>query len=120
MHKQVTISNSSFYLTLAGPVDTVPPVITNCPLATIMVTAPAGSNGAVATWNPITATDNDGASPTLTQSHRSGDFFPVGDTIVSYTFTDQSGNSAFCSFTVNVRIGRYTRNLFCMIYWRIN
>ena len=111
MHKQLTVSNSSSFIITAGPVDTVPPVITNCPGATIMVTAPAGSNGAVATWTPITATDNDGMSPRLTQSHRSGDFFQVGDTIVSYTFTDQSGNSAFCSFTVNVRIGKYTRNL---------
>ncbi|MEO0540870.1 MAG: HYR domain-containing protein, partial [Cyanobacteria bacterium P01_A01_bin.105] len=31
-----------------------------------------------------------------------GDFFPVGDTTVSFTYTDSGGNSASCSFVVTV------------------
>ncbi|XP_072013682.1 uncharacterized protein [Amphiura filiformis] len=89
---------------IAGVIDTAPPVISGCPVAPVIITAPMGSSGEIVSWNPITATDNDGVQPFLTQSHQSGSFFAVGETSVRYTFTDQSGNSAFCTFIVNVRV----------------
>ena len=52
------------------------------------------------TWMEPTATDNSNMVPTVTQSHQSGDSFPVGTMQVTYTFADQQGNEAFCSFDV--------------------
>ena len=34
------------------------------------------------------------------KSHRPGALFPVGDTEVSYVFSDSAGNQAECTFTV--------------------
>ncbi len=51
-------------------------------------------------WAAVTATDNCGA--TLVGSHASGDPFPIGNTVVTYTATDSAGNSSACSFTVTV------------------
>ncbi|PIK52768.1 hypothetical protein BSL78_10343 [Apostichopus japonicus] len=53
-------------------------------------------------WPPITATDNSGQPPAVDRSHNSGDQFPFGVTNVIHTFTDAAGNSAVCSFIVNV------------------
>ena len=52
------------------------------------------------TWTEPTATDNSDMAPTITQSHQPGDSFPVGTTQVTYTFADQQGNEALCSFDV--------------------
>ena len=60
-------------------------------------------------WEEPTATDNSGVQ-TLTSSHASGSLFPVGDTEVTYTSTDQSGNVANQTFTVTV-----TSMLICYI-----
>ena len=35
-------------------------------------------------------------------NHNPGDIFPVGNTTVTYTATDINGNTATCSFVVNV------------------
>src|SRR5690606_17722894 len=48
-----------------------------------------------------TATDNCGIASS-TATHASGDFFPVGTTTVTYTFTDSAGNSSICTFDVTV------------------
>jgi len=42
------------------------------------------------------------ANPTITYSHPSGSFFPVGNTIVTATVTDACGNTATCTFEVTV------------------
>ncbi|XP_072051710.1 hyalin-like [Amphiura filiformis] len=74
----------------------------------------------VGRWNPIQATDNSGAVPTVTQTHRSGDTFKLGQTSVTYTFRDGAGNSAECRFTVNVirweRVRRWTKRPKPVIY----
>ena len=81
--------------------DTIPPTITGCP-EPLTLPADAGSSTAIATWTEPTATDNSGISPTRLQTHRSGESFTVGQTDVTYIFTDQAGNAATCSFTVTV------------------
>ncbi|MFN8397615.1 MAG: HYR domain-containing protein, partial [Bacteroidia bacterium] len=59
-----------------------------------------GLCGAVASFS-ATASDNcPGATVSL--SHASGSFFPVGTTTVTATATDAAGNHATCSFTVTV------------------
>ncbi len=60
-------------------------------------------------WNDIAGTGNypaiiefDCVSTSMTAGYESGSLFPVGTTTVSYTATDNSGNSSSCSFTVTV------------------
>jgi len=54
-------------------------------------------------WTVPQATDNSGVTPTFEASGKNpGDVFPKGIYSVKYTFTDDSGNSAKCSFQVIV------------------
>ena len=62
-----------------------------------------GPSGAVATWTPPTASDLVDGEVTPTADHDPGDVFPLGETIVTYTATDQAGNSATAGFTVTAR-----------------
>lgn len=79
-------------------VDNQPPTI-GCP-ANVVETAASGQPGATATWPGPSVSDN--CSTTLSGSHTSGDFFPIGTTQVDYTVTDAGGLQAQCSFTVEV------------------
>ena len=94
----------------SGIIDNVAPVISNCP-AGASSTAATGEMSAIVTWVTPTATDNSGVAPQVVASHNSGDVFDVGSTEVTYTFTDGSGNSAVCQFTVTVTAGKSTRAL---------
>ncbi|MHC4937111.1 MAG: HYR domain-containing protein, partial [Planctomycetota bacterium] len=76
------------------------PVIVDLP-ADIALENDLGLCGAVATWTAPSSTDNC-AIATLTADAASGDLFPVGETTVTYTTTDLSGNSTTASFTVTV------------------
>ncbi|XP_038067480.1 mucin-19-like isoform X4 [Patiria miniata] len=82
-------------------VDRVPPVIT-CP---INVQQEAGINGNRVVWTPATATDNTLLTPTVTkvQGPDSGSVFTPGTTtVIVYTATDVNGNSASCTFSVEI------------------
>jgi hypothetical protein len=70
------------------------------PLSNVSVSNDAGQCGATVTWTAPTITDNC-SGVTFTQTHNSGDFFPIGNTTVSYTATDGI-NSTTSSFTVTV------------------
>ena len=50
-----------------------------------------GNASAIVNWAEPSASDNSG-NQTLTSSHESGTFFPIGTTVVHYTSTDPSGN----------------------------
>jgi gliding motility-associated-like protein len=76
-------------------IDTSKPVIS--PLADI--TKPLTTSCEVPiTWIEPTVTDN--CEFRVISSHRSGDSFPLGTTVVVYTATDNSGNSSTISFNV--------------------
>ncbi len=79
--------------------DVEAPTVT-CP-ATVMVETTPGNCDAVATWAAPTIMDNCGAS-VASSSHSSGDTFPLGTTTVTYTVTDDAGNTATCEFDVIV------------------
>ncbi|XP_041454281.1 mucin-17-like isoform X37 [Lytechinus variegatus] len=101
-----------FTVTISATTDNVDPVITGCP-DNINIAIPIGSTGVAVTWTEPTATDNSGIVPTFTSTSSPGDVFGVGTTQVSYTFTDGSGNNAFCVFTVTVSVennGPYINN----------
>lgn len=75
------------------------PVIT-C-MAPSAVSVPACDGGAnVAFANPM-VTDNC-PMVTWTSSHQSGDFFPCGTTMVTFTATDMAGNQSTCTIPVVV------------------
>jgi hypothetical protein len=80
-------------------VDISQPAIT-CP-ANITVDGSNISGGAAVTFT-ATATDNCDSTPTVSCTPASGSFFPFGTTTVNCMATDDSGNSASCSFTVRV------------------
>jgi Tol biopolymer transport system component len=80
--------------------DDVPPVLT---LPQFPVVVPADRpDGAVVTYN-VTATDAVDPNPTVSCSPASGSVFPIGDTTVTCTATDASGNVAKGSFSVHVQ-----------------
>ncbi|XP_033625617.1 hyalin-like isoform X1 [Asterias rubens] len=81
--------------------DTLPPVISDCPLDIIL---PLGMT--VANWIEPTATDNSGNLPTVVKSHEPGTNFSEGNTTVSYTFFDDAGNQANCTFVVIVTLDK--------------
>ncbi len=90
-------TSASFVVTV---VDSRPPEMTGVP-SDQSLEATAGGCGATATWSPPTLNDNCPNS-TLVASHPPGSFFPVGSTEVTYTGSDNSGNSTSASFTINV------------------
>jgi len=87
-------ASCSFTVTVT---DTVPPVIT-CP-GNIAKPQDPGACTAVATFSP---TFSDDCPATAVCDPPSGTAFPIGTTTDTCTVTDQSGQSASCSFTVAV------------------
>jgi hypothetical protein len=78
--------------------DRTPPVI-SCPDdATVECT---GDNGTVFEFT-ATATDECDPNPTVSCEPPSGSYFPLGETIVTCTAVDASGNSSECTFKVTV------------------
>ncbi|WKD84677.1 Serine-rich platelet adhesin [Polaribacter huanghezhanensis] len=81
-------------------VDNIAPVIV-AP-ADFSVFATSG-NGALVNYTAPVATDNCSVvTPTMTAGLASGATFPLGTTLVTYTATDASGNTASASFNVKV------------------
>ena len=86
--------------------ETDDPVFTSIPTGVITEYINNAANLPVAvTWTTVTASDNSGVAPTITQTASSGDTFPLGDTVVTYTATDGDGNTATAMFTVRVILG---------------
>lgn len=81
-------------------IETVPPVISNCP-ANITVDLPPTSCSMVVSWSLPLATDNC-MIESFTSSPGRGDIFLLGDTDVEYTALDIYGNTSSCSFIVTV------------------
>ncbi|NRB46385.1 MAG: HYR domain-containing protein, partial [Saprospiraceae bacterium] len=81
--------------------DTEAPSFSNCP-GNISVSNDTGDCGADVTWTAPSFDDN--CPGTISSStYDSGDFFPVGQTVVTYSGSDAAGNDASnCAFTVTV------------------
>jgi len=80
--------------------DATAPVISNCPV-NITLNNDTGNCGAVVTWINPTVTDNCGLL-SFVSTHNSGDQFPVGTTLITYTATDLCNNVTTCSFNITV------------------
>ncbi|XP_022088734.1 LOW QUALITY PROTEIN: uncharacterized protein LOC110978223 [Acanthaster planci] len=81
-------------------IDGTPPSISNCPDSFTVSTDPSQSSGQ-ANWTEPTADDNEELVSFLADGN-SGDFFPLGATLVTYVATDRAGFTATCSFNVTV------------------
>lgn len=80
--------------------DSTPPVITVPDNIQIVSDNP---HGAIVNFT-VSVTDNTDSEPSLTLSHPSGTFFPVGTTTVTVGATDFANNSASASFVVTVTL----------------
>jgi len=80
--------------------DNEAPVIISCP-SNISISANTANCAAIVSWAAPTATDNC-AAPSMTSSHNNGAVFSLGNTLVTYSFEDASGNTISCSFNVEV------------------
>ena len=89
-------ASRTFTVTVA---DTTPPVIPALPNLTAEATGPGGA----AVNFTIPATDLVDAAPVTSSSPSSGSMFNLGDTIVTATAVDVSGNYSNRTFTVTVR-----------------
>ncbi len=68
------------------------------------VTKSASSkDGALVSYPMASVSDELDPNPALQYSHASGALFPVGDTSVTVTARDVSGNTSSCSFTITVQ-----------------
>jgi len=81
--------------------DNTAPIITTQP-ANLVVSANDNACEAIVTWDAITAVDNCSNAVGIVSNFNSGDVFPLGETTVDITATDDSGNQTLSSFTVTV------------------
>lgn len=91
--------NADDCVSVFNVLDTVSPVITNCP-ADVLVEPQSSDCSPAVVWNEPAESDN--CSVTISSNFSSGDNFPVGTTTVVYSAEDQSGNSTTCSFVVTI------------------
>ncbi|KAJ8039918.1 Hyalin [Holothuria leucospilota] len=93
--------NTCIFTVVVNVVDTIPPIISNCPDDVSLVVELGGAGGTVF-WSEPTATDISGTAVLRTRSHSPGSSFPIGATRVTYEFSDASANIALCAFFVVV------------------
>ena len=86
-----------------GP-DVEDPVISDIP-DTVLRNTDVGKPYAIVNWTIPSARDNS-QSVTLTADYNPGDYFPIGDTEVTYIAIDQFGNNATAVIHVIV-MGKY-------------
>ena len=85
-------------------VDNQPPVV-RCP-ANVQLTILTGMGGSTVEWDEATAIDNSGTANLVSRTHNPGSFFPIGETSVTYTFSDPSGNQGRCTFNIIIVEGK--------------
>ena len=81
--------------------DDTPPVVIGC-TQPVSYQLPFGDTTLQISWVEPRAIDNSGVTPRKIQSHQPGESFPAGTTQISYTFFDDAGNSAACTFSITV------------------
>ncbi|XP_072028450.1 hyalin-like [Amphiura filiformis] len=79
-----------------------PPEITDCPQDVVRTTPSGGSTSVIVWWAEPSATNPSGEMLSLERSHQPGDYFGIGETTITYTFTGDRGLQAVCEFNINV------------------
>lgn len=105
-HVACTVTDSGGLTTTGGfdltVVDTTDPTLSGVPLGLELQTAHAG--GAILAYALPTATDVVDADPTVACNPAPGATAPLGDSEVTCTATDDSGNQASATFPVHVAL----------------
>lgn len=100
-------ANSSTCTKYYQALDTLSPTFINCPNDTVLF-ADIEQCGQVFSFSALNIDDNCYASGQILQTDGSGlssdSLFPVGNTNLSFTYSDLSNNSTTCSFTVSVEV----------------
>ncbi len=94
-------SEYTFLPEVVNVIDNTDPNFDTC-VSGITVPNDFGLCGTNVSWTPPTASDACDAMVDITSSHSPGDFFLVGTTTVTYTATDDAGNTATCTFDITV------------------
>lgn len=84
--------------------DTTPPTVA-C-IDDLQQLIELGETGTVVVWSEPTATDISGVATVVSRSHMPGQMFTVGITTVTYIFADDAGNTAICTFNVDIVPGK--------------
>jgi hypothetical protein len=95
-----TAGNSTSVDMAIEVIDDAPPTLATVPADQSFV-ADLADCSFTATWTPPTAEDGCGIA-SLESTHQPGETFTAGDTVVTYTATDNSGNVTTASFTISV------------------
>ena len=96
--------NTSTQLQTVVVDDVTAPEFTLCPGNISVMNDPGNCNGAMVFWSEPTVTDNCDPSVFVTMpAWSSGDQFPIGNTAISYLASDDQGNAATCSFSIEVQ-----------------
>ena len=74
----------------------------SCPGSPLLAYAERDKFTALVNWTEPVAIDNSGVAPTVTSNYKSPQRFSQGAHVITYTAVDQSGNSAPCTFQVQV------------------
>ncbi|PIK56482.1 putative hyalin [Apostichopus japonicus] len=82
-------------------IDTIPPVVA-CVGLDVTENIPLNGFGTTVQFREPTATDNSGTVNLQSRTNNPGQFFQSGSTTVTYIFEDPSGNTATCTFCVDV------------------
>ena len=102
-----TASNETIDTMTIVVLDNTPPQVM-CPGDTIIMVPPCICESSFTFTDPPTHDEN-GDQVTIERLDstglKSGDFFPAGTTTLSYSATDESGNSTICSYDVTVESG---------------
>ncbi|XP_070184227.1 sushi, von Willebrand factor type A, EGF and pentraxin domain-containing protein 1-like isoform X2 [Littorina saxatilis] len=97
------LANATWSTDSRSCLDAVAPSFTDTPCHdNVEVYASRKGQSTLATFNDPAVTDNSAGPVTLISDVISGSSFPVGVTRVTYVASDDSSNSANCSFTVTV------------------
>ena len=91
------VATHQFTITVS---DTELPLLLGMPLDIALTNEP-DLCGASASWTEPSNSDNCSID-IMSSTHSSGEFFPVGETTVTYSVTDDSGNKTAASFTITV------------------
>ncbi|XP_072021512.1 hyalin-like [Amphiura filiformis] len=81
--------------------DTTPPELEFCP-EDIYQTLEISTSGVHVSWDEPSASDKSGYTLLVNATHKSGELFEVGSTLVRYTFADGANNTATCEFHIHV------------------
>ncbi|XP_072045209.1 hyalin-like [Amphiura filiformis] len=81
--------------------DTISPEIVGCP-SDIYKTVEIGTSPIYVSWDEPVASDISGYAELFRATHKPGEEFDVGSTLVSYTYMDGSNNTATCRFYIQI------------------